>query len=844
MPESKITHLRIYCICGQKMKMSEKMFGLPGKCVACRQKIRIPRRDEIPAGVDTIYLKDFPEFLRKVERKRPPARKPEPVAAGSARRRSSNPVKVRHAENAEDDNGGAVAVAQTPVEEVALADDGERISTVPIDILEPLRNVCSVQYKLEQQLRTLDKLSTKDSANRAEVKGRLSRLRTLRADLDEQLRQVLMEVAIELASTEEKIVQTGLSARVGEMSFEDYRETIDRLRRRRDRLERRQQNLRGWLATTDPHMAGGYLDLPFESLPNVGFNLTLPSDPEDNQPLVQTHISSLKGAFLARAHAERKLAEMERMAGPDARKKRGFVEARADAKAEAKIAVESVSFARNRLEQLALDYASDAETYDAQLDLARGRLQVGEIDRSQFDAMESTFLRAKTDAAKARALIKRSLNANSLLDVPEPRGTFLGRLRAAKPEPRIGVDQWLAWGAAIFMGVSIFLPAAGRFSLVQAFLEFDTASGLARWSFFGPILYAIVVAATAAIPAAFARGRVLILVWLLATVLGAFAIHQTKYGLDPISSLFRSESLWFMQPGMFVLLAAHVAVAAAAGICLMAMDREPWLFVGSTVAGAILVIALFTDFFGYFVPQPAVAVASGPPTFENTPTRVITVTNSGRRAMHLLSEVSDARAAYLFSVERQEGPTSWSEVSLASKVSAASTALSRRPVNERIHYTIAPGDTMDLELPLATGDYRVLLRSEVTQQEIIQQFRVEPEPAAAPEIVEPEPIVVPETDSAPETPEATPPTVVEPAPIAPGSQIKLIGILVGEDRDPRFSFGIEGPDGTEQKITVAIGETVHGPWSLAEYNPALHTITLANESQILVLRTGDQIQLR
>jgi len=75
--QQAVAVLRIYCICGQKMKVSETMLGLPGKCVACRQKIRIPRADELPLETDAngqravgvIYLKDHPEFLRKVKRR-------------------------------------------------------------------------------------------------------------------------------------------------------------------------------------------------------------------------------------------------------------------------------------------------------------------------------------------------------------------------------------------------------------------------------------------------------------------------------------------------------------------------------------------------------------------------------------------------------------------------------------------------------------------------------------------------------------------------------------------------------------------------------------------------------
>ena len=45
------------------------MYGLPGKCIACRQKIRLPREDELGEGISEIYIKDHPHLLRKVKKK-------------------------------------------------------------------------------------------------------------------------------------------------------------------------------------------------------------------------------------------------------------------------------------------------------------------------------------------------------------------------------------------------------------------------------------------------------------------------------------------------------------------------------------------------------------------------------------------------------------------------------------------------------------------------------------------------------------------------------------------------------------------------------------------------------
>jgi hypothetical protein len=83
----------------------------------------------------------------------------------------------------------------------------------------------------------------------------------------------------------------------------------------------------------------------------------------------------------------------------------------------------------------------------------------------------------------------------------------------------------------------------------------------------------------------------------------------------------------------------------------------------------------------------------------------------------------------------------------------------------------------------------------------------------------------------------------EPVTIAGPSEVKLIGVLTGEGRDPRFSFELTFADGTEERATVAIGDPVYGAWSLIEYNPALRTVTLSDTQRIVVVRTGEAVPL-
>ncbi|MBM3290874.1 MAG: hypothetical protein FJY92_12050, partial [Candidatus Hydrogenedentes bacterium] len=384
MPSSDVAPLRIYCVCGQKMKVSEDMFGRPGKCVACRLRIRIPTPDEIPPNTDVIHLKDHPELLRKIKRG---------VSADQSKQREKGREKEE------------VEVAPLPDVDPK---DKVRKALGPLDVLDSLRQVRSLAANVEKQLAGVK------GAREAELLGVRTRIRAAEQDLEEELRQRLMETAIELASTQEKIAELHLAVRVGELAYSDYRTQIDRLRRRRDNHERRQSNLRGWLTVDDVHAAGGAMEVSFDQIPKGAFRVTFANELNDNDTLLDCHVESLRGALADRAQAERKLTEAKKLNAADAT---------ADAKAQHERTQARVQHARERLEQLADDYSNDVQAIDAQLDHTRGRLQVGQIKREEFSQTEEGLLRAKTDLAKARALVVRALNANGADEVPRARGT-------------------------------------------------------------------------------------------------------------------------------------------------------------------------------------------------------------------------------------------------------------------------------------------------------------------------------------------------------------------------------------------------------------------------------------
>ncbi|MFA6240168.1 MAG: hypothetical protein WC655_04520 [Candidatus Hydrogenedentales bacterium] len=381
MPGSETTELRIFCVCGQKMRVSEDMFGRPGKCIACRQKIRIPRIDEMPPNTVELHLKDHPEFLRKVKKR--------PVDSPS-----SLPLEERE---------------MTLEGDIS---DGPGQGSIPIGYLETQRLLFSLDAKADKMLAEgadgSEAIAGAPSA--ADLKKYKARIQDALNDLEEELRQRLMEAAIELATAQETIGELHLAVRVGEMTFAEYVPQVDRLRRRRDTMELRQTDLRGWLATRTASAAGGYVEASFDQIPSAPVRVTFGREIEDATSLLDWHVEGLRRALAKRVEAER--IQIEFKAGADADAKDG-ASRRDEVRAAKDRAVAEVQYYRERLDQLARDYAGDVQAVDAQLDHARNRLKVGTINSTQFAMIESDLIRAKTDHAKARRLVARALGANS-----------------------------------------------------------------------------------------------------------------------------------------------------------------------------------------------------------------------------------------------------------------------------------------------------------------------------------------------------------------------------------------------------------------------------------------------
>ncbi len=59
--------LRVYCKCGQRMRVTDAMMGQIRTCVACRQNVRIPARSQVMPGVNAVYLRGNADFLSSMD---------------------------------------------------------------------------------------------------------------------------------------------------------------------------------------------------------------------------------------------------------------------------------------------------------------------------------------------------------------------------------------------------------------------------------------------------------------------------------------------------------------------------------------------------------------------------------------------------------------------------------------------------------------------------------------------------------------------------------------------------------------------------------------------------------
>ena len=823
MSDSAPSELRIYCICGQKMKVSEAMFGLPGKCIACRQKIRIPTPPELPSGTTEVHLKDYPEFLRKV--KRPRTQRGE---------RPDEHAVARSSVRAEDRDD--IALGDTPGGAAAL------------DILEPLRMLCSLEHKIQRQLDAMsDDDSLGDANDRQALLGYMDRIRVARSDFDDTLRQRMMEIAIELSSIEEKVVQAALSLRIGEIEFDAFSETADALRRRRDYLVRQQHNLRGWLLVSDPHTAGGYVNASLDDIPEKGFELILPGQRDDGGSLLDEHLDGLREALERRARADRRLREIVMLARQGNMSPTVMADCRADCDAEKGRAEAQVTFCRKRLEQLADDLAHDVQAIQAHLEFLTGQVKEGAVEQARFAALESKLLETQHEYAKMHDTVSQALVASTAQDVPRTRSSSLFKRMARSSEPgesTFGIDSAITWGAALVLGLSTFLPVFRGLSPVEVFWNAVPAGPATRWLMFGPVIVGVIATVIGALSRAEIRGVCIGILWFVFTVGGGVLAHETHYGQGSVAVLFRQGGSWLFRPGVIMMVLADLGLLIAACVAL-APSRKLRPFLYAIGGGAVVVLlAVFTDFAGYYRPAPAIHTDSTKRTGVERPMYAtsVAVANKGHRTLLIAPVKRRSWNAFTYALERKMEGGIWEEVNAPVKVEIPGETSTASMYDVR-NILIPPGVTAHFHYTLEPGDYRVSMESMAAHADpVVEAFSLAEAPyRAAPEET-PQYAAPEETGPGDRRRRSEGEPEAEPAAPIPFTA-ELRGVIAAEGRDPRFSIILTVPGRPERKLDLMLGDELFGDWFVNEYNPLRQSVTLEKGERVVVLNRGQPLNL-
>ncbi len=803
MGDDASSELRLVCICGQRMRISPAMYGKPGKCVSCKQKIRVPKEDEIPTGVTVISLDEHPEFLRRSDR------------SGKKGRGQKESAEVVLGE------GGIV--------------ESPGLSSVPMDILEPLRALVSLEYRITHKLSVLRSGAVEPRDSRydpRQLERYLERIRDVRRQLEEELRQKAVEAETELESIQERLGQLGLNAKAGELEFVSYREQAEKLRRRRDTLARRLRNLNAWLAVRSPYEAGGYIRLPMDHEPDVSGRIVFRHEPEANVPLVDWWVRALRDALTQKEFAERKIAESQRMEAEGLGDSLELGHRRADAEGERDRAIASITFCKERLEQLERDYKGDLQILGEQLSLFKGRLTVGGLTKEEFNAFSKEKARLSAELMGGLDLIRRALHSGSSKSLPKIDAIP----SAMRPRAKTPTDAILLWVGAGLILVSLFLPMLRSSSAFELVRDLRVTTPEIYWLLLVPLSSGVLLFAVAFTSSPLVRGAGAFAIGFLLTV-GFFVFRQECLNSTGLLGDY-VDGFWLglARPGGVVFVLALVLIFVA-GVIAVLRVRLGWLLclcvVWATLVGSFLVA---TDFIGLLSPRPVLfspvkISQSAEASFYDVE---ISIGNQGRRPLIINPRTTYLKNGLPVLVEKQVGEDQWEDVGNPLRLIVGDSELQTHggPVS---HTVVLGGTVARLVYRLRPGTYRVtLLGGKLRESFSIQEpALVQVEDATVPEPPS-EPITEPEPSPEEPTPEPEPVIGVPDLPL----EVELGGFLVSEGRPPQFRLVIYYPNGqVRTRLIPLLGELDEG-WYVAEFNRDEETVTLSKAGRYLILRRG------
>lgn len=812
MPPSDTAEIRIYCICGQKMKVAPSMLGRNGKCVACRQRIRIPRADELPGDGSPVYLKDQPQFLRS------------PVAGAAI----------------EDASGQD---AWEP-EDLDLGME-EGAGVVALETLPALQRLCNLEHKVARHLAML--ADGRGVPGAGHDKATLMRVRGVarqaRAALDEELRQRLVEIRDQLDEAAAEITREHMAFRLAETTLATYQERVAALRQRRERLARRLQNVRGWLATRDPHAAGGHLEVTLEDVSAEAPEVTFSVEPLGDRPLAQEYLDRLRAALEERDTAERRLAELRRMGDEGAVEPGGGAEVIAEAEAAVVRARAAVAHYRTRLEQCQQDAEHDASAVSAHLKVLRERVSRRQLDQDAYARLESALQRARADAKQLRDLARRAVAATEAREVPDVRTTLIDRLSRPGGAEGVAPDAWVAFAASVAMIVNIVAPISAADLGGNRVITLEAAVGL--------FVAAVLTGLTAFIARRDARGLGYCALWTVGTLLAAFHVYDAWYSDGEVGRAMRQDPHWYRAPGIILLAISSATLFAAAAMALWHRRGRPRTLLACAGVVAASLVFLFTDAAGMWRPEavmePPVVREAGP---GGTPVAV-TLRNAGRRAYWLGGSAAMVPAPYHFAFEGAvdggvAGGLVWEEIARAAPPPL--TAEDRldalvAPLQGDLR-AVEPGGQVVISQTFPPGRYRARLAPRMRGlPEVVREFVVpEAETPAWPAPPGPrgaDPDAGDAWDALPGAPDR--PAAPPPPPPLPRVEITLRGVMNPADRPPMFVVSVQNASGVVEQRRVSLGDTVVGDWRAMEFNPDYKTLTLGNGDRVVVLESGKPV---
>ena len=853
MPQEPSRKIRIYCICGQKMKIDPGMFGRDGKCVACKQKLRIPRADELDPNVREIYLSAHPEFLRTAPRL-PKA----PESSGDTLAFARKIVSTEPEPSATAEAPAALLLGAK-----AHQDTAERSqSNLSLEICRPLQEICSFQHNLEADLHRKD--TGKRSPDKSALMAYRALVRRIREDMDQDFRTMMGELNTRLETVEQDILDTLAQLRQGALEYAAYQDRIVPLRRQREYFVHCLQNLQAWLQCNTAAEAGGLLPLDYEDIPCAAPTIMLPPPPPPGESLIALHLQAFRAALTQHtAMKEHHPAQTE------------AAHANVSAEVELQRAQNAVHFYRERLSQLLQDCTDDVQALKTALDKEDTTEKSSLLDYSVRRQREKGWRKALNDNIRIRALLRRAVEAKSPAEIPRAPTALVAQMAFSKSN-RIQMDSWVAWLCSLILMMGILMPITRE--------TVDDAA-ITRSVTLGFFFSASALAAVALAPMRLTRGLLLCLVWAAASLVWGYYLVYLRTDFGPTMQEMGRDPYWYLAPGVLLLCCAFVMASCAALISLYPFPRfraVPFALFFCLIFGGLFYVG---DAFGVYQPQPVLAgdavqqtQRSGRPGIRQVS---IPIENRGNRPLFVTSETNE-KTGYVVQLEAAEAPVLAAGAAPLNTSPNAFRIADRRswtPISQSADYNIRiPGGQQGmLRFELPPGRYDFTLRSTQHPDRIVQSLQLDvealtpeetPRTIAQAETAESSSLPFPnehvpmreerlqptsETESATEEPEfaATDP-VSEPGndPATDteldGAEevvVQLRGVMDGEHTAPLFALSVRYTSGSVINDRYYLGQEIYPPWVIHEFNPARKTLTITDGDQLVIMERGRGIRL-